>query len=278
MARQIRWMFAFLCALVLFGACGDDASNEEGGGKDMLSTTSGTTTDGSSMQDGMTDGDMASDTTHDTTVMLPCEMPVPMSVDTITQEGVVVTNGLSELLTVELPEDVVSLTIAMVEPTDAVFLGINLLEGPGGERLIEESPPGFTPGGIDSLTSVFPGPFASPNRYATAATGVGGMLAPNNPSVNVSPGMWTYQIAAANEMRQPASARVDVALLVKRAAGTPNCGVLDIHLYFTGANGWTAANAPDDAMIRRPLSGCVAFTVRLVSRWERSRTTMPPHQ
>lgn len=173
-----------------------------------------------------------------------CEAPVRTVVDTV-DLGAVEINGSSERLTIDLPDDVISLTLVAVEQTDSAFIGVGHLEGPNGEILISENPEGgLLPNA--QFFALFPGPFSSPNRYASAASGVGGMLAPNNPGVAVTPGTWTVQLLAANQQGRPANTTVDLTAHIKRAGDEPNCGVLDVHLYFTGARDWTAESAQTD--------------------------------
>jgi hypothetical protein len=76
---------------------------------------------------------------------------------------------------------------------------------------------------------------------------VAGYLAPNTPSVELIPGEWTWQLQSMSERGQPGSGAVDVVIEIKRAAAAPARGALDLHFHFTGAHGWTAETAPDDA-------------------------------
>jgi hypothetical protein len=182
---------------------------------------------------------------------------VETTVDTI-DLGSVTINGGSEPITIDLPEDVISLTLLAIEGTDSAFVGVGLLEGPDGTILVAENPPGgILPNA--QFAALFPGPFSSPNRFATSATGVGGLLAPNNPSVAVTPGTWTIELLAADQNGRPANTTVQLTAHVKRAAQDPTCGVLDLHFYFTGAQGWTADNAPDDQDFQGAVARMRAF-------------------
>lgn len=153
--------------------------------------------------------------------------------------------GYSEMLTLDLPEDVQSITIVGIGDP-AVFYGVVHLEGPEGQILVAENPPGVTITAFDRQLSPFPGAFKSPNRSATAATGVATLLAPNNPEVAVGPGEWRFQLAALGQIG-PTTTAMDVLVYIKRAPAVPERGVLDVHMHFSGSRGWTADNAPDDA-------------------------------
>lgn len=152
--------------------------------------------------------------------------------------------GYSEMLTLDLPDDVQSITIVGIgDPT--LFHSVVHLEGPEGQILVAENPPGVQITAFDRQLSPFPGAFKSPNRSATAATGLATLLAPNNPQVAVGPGEWRFQVATLGQFG-PTTTAMDILVYVKRAPAVPERGVLDVHMHFTGARGWTAESAPDD--------------------------------
>ncbi len=190
---------------------------------------------------------------------LNCTPKGPAQVDTLDLGTVEITNGASEPFTVDLPDDVISLTLVAIEANDSALVGIGELIGPDGEVLISANPPG----GVDptaQFVAPFPGPFSSPNRMAVAASGAGGMLAPNNPSVAVTPGTWTVALVAGNARTgRPTDTSVSLTAHIKRAAEHPDCEVLDLHMYFTGSRGWTAATAPDDAEFQQALARMAEF-------------------
>jgi len=182
----------------------------------------------------------------------------PESVEVIELNGVMITNGKSEPLELELPEDVVSLTmIALAD--ESHMITVEELIDPFGEPLVSAAPPGVTFTQFDQFLSPFPGPFRSPNRVAVASVGLGALLAPNNPSVSVSGGSWGYQLAAINATTgMPANLSADLIILIRRGQ-QPERGRLDLHLHFTGARGWTAENAPDDPDFQVALERMRAF-------------------
>lgn len=172
------------------------------------------------------------------------------------------TQGYSEPFTLELPDDVLSLTLVAEDIQDKLLIAVNQLEGPNGEILISENPPGGIPSAAQMMTP-FPGPFSSPNRYAVAATGIGAMLAPNNPNVAVSGGTWQLQLQAIDMNQRPGNGEVQVSAQIKRGAAVSPCGTLDLHLYFTGSRDLSAASAPEDAFFQAALARMTSFYERI---------------
>lgn len=159
-----------------------------------------------------------------------------------------------------LPDDVISFTIVFVEEVDSALMTVTHLNGPDGETLVSPMPEGYTPSARDQFIGPFPGGFYSPNRSAASATGAGGLLVPNNPDIAVQGGEWQVRFAAINGLTgRAAETRANVQILVKRAVEAPACGRLPVHMHFTGAHGWTADNAPDDADFQRALDRMRGF-------------------
>ena len=168
---------------------------------------------------------------------------------------VMVEGGASEPFSVDLPEDVLSLTVLLIEPGERSLLAVTHLTGPDGQRLVDPMPPGYEPSPRDQLVGPFPGAFHSPNRVAPTAIGFGGMLAPNNPDVALTPGEWTLRIGGAGaQSGQPAVTVVEVITVIKRGPRLPGCGRLPVHLFFTGARGWTADTGPDDPDLQQAIN------------------------
>ncbi|MBU1429913.1 hypothetical protein KKF91_05040 [Myxococcota bacterium] len=189
---------------------------------------------------------------------VPPEIEAPEGVEAIEFIGVQITNGQSELFEIELPEDVLSVTM-IVLGDERHMVTIEHFEGPDGQILVSANPPGVTINDFDRMFTPFPGPFKSPNRVAVASMAVGTMLAPNNPEVAVGPGPWTYRLAALNATSgAPGNLAVDLTVLIRRGP-EPTGGLLDVHLHFTGAHGWTAANAPTDEDFQVALARMRAF-------------------
>lgn len=183
--------------------------------------------------------------------------PAEGQLDVIEFDDVEVEAGYSQMLTLDLPDDVQSITIVGVgDPS--IFYSVVHLEGPEGQILVAENPPGVTITAFDRQLSPFPGPFKSPNRSATAATGLATLLAPNNPQVAVGPGEWRFQVAGLGQFG-PTTTAMDILVYIKRAPAVPERGVLDVHMHFTGSRGWTAANAPEDRDFQTALDRLRAF-------------------
>lgn len=160
----------------------------------------------------------------------------------------------------EVPDDAISLTIVMVEEQDQALMVVTQLVDPTGTSWVSPMPEGYTPSAVDRLLGPFPGGFYSPNRSTASASGAGALLVPNNPAVQVMPGEWSVLFSAASiATGQPVQTEARVQVLIKRAARLPTCGRLPLHLYFTGARGWTAETAPDDADFQRALERMRAF-------------------
>lgn len=187
----------------------------------------------------------------------PLPHPGPPGVDLITLEDVPITAGYSEMIPLTLPDDVQSVTIlALGDAT--VFYSIVHFQGPDGRILVAEAPPGVVLTALDRQLSPFPGAFRSPNRSATASTGIGTLLAPNNPGVQLTGGIWQIQIAGLGALG-PSYSAVDLIVYIKRGLNAPVQSTLDVHLHFTGARGWTAATAPGDASFQAALARMESF-------------------
>ncbi len=186
------------------------------------------------------------------------EPPADIVVERLDFEGITLTDGLSEMQTIELPDDVLSLTLIVLGSGLSLHV-VQHLEGPDGTILVAENPPGYRPAPRDRFLGPFPGPFNSPNRSASSSTAVSALLAPNNPGVQVTGGTWTFQIAAVDGQGRPASGEADVVAFVKRGPAPQTRGSFDLHLHFTGARGWTAATAPTDPDFQRALERMRGF-------------------
>lgn len=172
-------------------------------------------------------------------------------VETLLQDAIVLNAGITDDIRFTVPEDAVGLSIFAIGETTGMYV-VEHLEDPTGEAIVTDNPPG----GIsqsDQFLSPWPGQFKSPNR-ATATEAMATLLVPNNPDITLMPGEWTMRIAGANSRSgRPMNGALPLTIRVKRAAKAPTRGILKLNLYFTGARGWTAATAPDDADFRATL-------------------------
>ncbi len=146
----------------------------------------------------------------------------------------------------ELPEGTTSFTVVISGPEDGTFV-VKSLEGPTGTLVSSDA------SGVSQLEQFLLGPFAaqfkSPNRVIQDR-GVAASLFPNNPGVSVSGGAYQMTIAGLRIMGQQGMAfagDVQVELLYRQRV--VEGGVLDLHLYFSGAGGLSSDNAPADPLI-----------------------------
>jgi len=156
-------------------------------------------------------------------------------------DSLAVPAGRSEWVELDLPRDVLSLSV-FAQGAPRVAYAIERLEGPEGQVLVAENPAGVVIDNSVRQYARFPGAFMSPNRSATASAGIAGLLAPNNPNVAITPGLWRFGVGSMGNIARLTS-EVSVDIWIKRGP-PPTRGRLDLHFHFTGAHGWTAANAP----------------------------------
>lgn len=159
-----------------------------------------------------------------------------------------------------LPDDVIAFTVVMIEAEDRSLLMATHLTDPEGTAWVSPMPEGYRPSNADRLLGPFPGAFHSPNRATVGATGANALLVPNNPAVRVIPGEWQVRFAAVSAATgRGVETTAQIKLLVKRSAGTPTCGRIPLHLFFTGSSGWTAESAPNDARFQQALARMQSF-------------------
>ena len=188
------------------------------------------------------------------------EAPSDVVVETEVWDDVPLSNrsGASDYLTIELPDDVISLTIIGLGHPGFQYV-VERLEGPNGEIAVHPQPPGVTISDFQrQALGVWAGQFLSPNR-ASPAEEVTGLLLPNTPLMDVTPGGWKFKIAGASQSSGFGGPPIQVVALVKRAETRPVAGMLPMHFYFTGSNGWTAASAPDNAAFQQALARMAEF-------------------
>lgn len=169
----------------------------------------------------------------------------------ISIDNVDITDGRSERIPVILPDDVESILLYATGQEDVLY-AIEHLESPSGELLIAERPPGVEI--TDSLRRLtpFPGPFASPNRSGSAGLGFASILAPNNPAIRLYGGEWFIQVGALSGGIRTSSS-IHLSGLIRRTPPTAE-SILNLHLFFTGANDWTRESAMTDPRFARALS------------------------
>jgi hypothetical protein len=146
----------------------------------------------------------------------------------------------------ELPADVTSFAV-LIQGQEASTYIVKTLDGPLGNLVTDD------PSNVTMIEQFLLGPYAaqfkSPNR-AVQDKGLAAAGFPNNPSVQVSGGMYTLVIAGITingNNANPAPGPVDVKIQYRRAMVA--AGHLDLSLYFTGAGGLGADGAPSSQFI-----------------------------
>jgi len=260
MVQRFASTYCLPLLAVAFAACGTD---KEGGGADAVDTSGGETTPE------VVDPDVAPDTsipevTPDT--FTPEIVADPSSVELLLDEDSSMSFGLSKIFSVEVPANVVSVTISVIGD-DAVYYGLADWTGPDAFSLV-------TKGWVNTDEGQG-GLCLSCNDRISLSSGAFAALAPNNPAAQVTAGPHTFSlfgykppavvdnggscgdgICTQNDQFQctrdcrSTSATGPARVLVHAkmaAAGLPATGVLDLNLHFTGAQGLSAESAKSDA-------------------------------
>lgn len=256
MTRSLPIALFLTAALV---ACGDDdKSGSNGADTPDISETSVD-------NDGETADDV--DGVDDAEVSPDVDPPGPTLADSVLllEDDYVMSFGNSRSIMVEVPDNVVALTIS-VEGDPATTYGLGSWIGPNGFELV-----------YGTWTSSQEGQgglcLSCKNRIALSG-GAFGAIAPNNPESQVEAGLHTFTLfgytpspvvqgqgACGDNIchfldqfqcqrdcgSSPASGAVTVRVHAKLAeGGLPATGVLDLNLHFTGAQGLTAESAKID--------------------------------
>ncbi|RAL22229.1 hypothetical protein DL240_10270 [Lujinxingia litoralis] len=154
--------------------------------------------------------------------------------------------GRSQELCVNVPENVLSLAIT-VEGHNRDTLTLGSWLGPDSFPIVRS--------GWNTAEQIC----TDCNNRIASHIGAFAALAPNSPDSHVEPGRHIFTIdagRAANAFSQPnpisGSARVSVHAKVV-GGEVPESGTLDLNIFFSGSNGWTAASAPGDADFQQML-------------------------
>ena len=169
------------------------------------------------------------------------------------ETDVALVNDYSDPLTVEVPQDVHSLAITITEGSPTPAYGVTDWSGPDGFSIV---PDGWESSGTGIC-------YQDCNNRVVVQPGAFGALAPNNPDSRVTPGthefrVFTMDMGGMSFLHDVSTAQstntVRVTVYGKMVDDiVPDTGTLDLNLFFTGANGWTAASAPDDPQLQELL-------------------------
>lgn len=171
------------------------------------------------------------------------------NVETLEVGTVHIENGSSDPVAIDLPDGVTSFMLIIDGPDTAWYVP-ERFEGPNGLLVSDDAST------VTQVESFLLGPFAaqfkSPNRVVQDL-GLSASLFPNNPGITVTGGRYTLRVGGLVPTGQgtPFTGDVTVTIYLRRAA--PSAGRIDVHLYFTGAGGISAASAPNDALIQGAL-------------------------
>ena len=174
-------------------------------------------------------------------------------------------NGFSDVLEFDLPADLATFSVVIDGSENGRYI-VSRLEGPTGVLVTDQESGDF---GLPP----FPAQYNSPNRVVSLREGIGTALFPNNPGVAVAAGQYTMTIAGVSAANQsPVSELVRVRVLLK--TGDTSAGRLDLSLYFSGAAGLQADNAPSSTLILgaidrlRTIYGAAGIAIGTISYYD----------
>ncbi len=170
--------------------------------------------------------------------------PPPPGVEVLlTGLTVPITDGVSPEFSVEVPPNTVSVTVTMLGP-DGQFFSL-------GSWVLSDGFENVTPNWYSRQPQMC---VSCNNRVAAMVEGASASIAPIQPEGRVDPGLHRMTVMAyrtEGNMLFPSivwiSTEVQVWVHAKVRPEPPETGVLDLNLHFSGARGWTAENALDDA-------------------------------
>ncbi len=233
---------------------GGDASPDGLDGGDAVDAVDGSSVDGSADSGDGTDASDSGDASDGSDATDgPIAEPRTDIVDLGTLESDA--KGVTPTVEFEIPDDAISFHLTGV--TDSgIFITIGSLVGPDADK------PLVAPGWF----SGFQGPqmcLGCRVRVASAEAAQG-VLVPNSPDVVLTPGrhtasFFTFEQSAGSfggaPTVTPKARSVQVTLVIVRSPfGHPKSSDVDLNLFFTGANGLTAASAPTDSRMQDALA------------------------
>jgi hypothetical protein len=176
--------------------------------------------------------------------------PEPNTVLLIDRQPTKLNNALSSPVSFDVPANTVSVTVIVEGESDELYTLGRWVDA-SGEAL---APPGWFASGDPSLC------LTCANRLASAE-GVFAAIAPNAPTAKVTAGThvltaYGYKLEGSlfQQKLVPSNASVLLSVYAKVLPQAPAAGTLDVNVYLTGANGWTAANAESEPEIQAILA------------------------
>lgn len=177
------------------------------------------------------------------------------AVETITlfDDDVELIDGYSLPITVDAPDNVFSISISVTEGSAYLYYGVTDWHHEDGFSIV---PPNWE----GSSTQIC---YVGCNNRIALQPGAFGGLAPNNPDSQVEPGEYHFQVFGIQVDQGflgelPGTHQTNPTVRVTVHAeilheDVPDTGVLDLNVFFTGANGWTADSVEDDPSFQSTL-------------------------
>ena len=164
-------------------------------------------------------------------------------------ESVEMNSGFSETLALEVPENVLSMSITISEGPISANYTVTDWVGPEEFEIIR-------PGWVNSTSTGICYPDCN-NRVVMINNGATAALAPNNPDSQVEAGTHEFRVFGGvmgqTGFSPSVSQPVRVQVFAKVTDEAPETGILDLNLFFTGVNGWTAETAQQDTSFQNTL-------------------------
>ncbi|MEZ4462703.1 MAG: M43 family zinc metalloprotease [bacterium] len=169
---------------------------------------------------------------------------------TLADEDIVTAdNGVSQEISFTVPENTQSVVVTIVGASPGSYTVRSWTNGDGtplvnlGWLATDQGAPSLCLG--------------CPQRVTSAESAMAGMV-PTNPDVSVKPGthavtFYSYRQTSLVGNRTPLAGPARVIVTAKVAPAVPESGVLDLNLWFSGAQGLTAETAPTDVNFQQML-------------------------
>lgn len=173
----------------------------------------------------------------------------PANVEVLFDELVEMNDGYTDPVEFDVPENTNSIAVSVLDGQTNLNYMITDWTAPDGFEIV--------PAGWENSQGEVCYPDC--NLRIMMAPGAFGGLAPNNPDATpgVQPGTHDFTVHAQGmsaflQQPSPYSTTPDVRVVVHAevADTPPNTGTLDLNLFFTGAAGWSADTAADDAHLQ----------------------------
>lgn len=172
------------------------------------------------------------------------EQPLNEAVVKLLDQVIPLSLGSSASITFEAPENVVSLMVNVTDgPADGQY-AVSDWVGPDDFVLVPNGWERFSQSGIC---------FPDCNNRILLNQASFGALAPNNPDSQVAPGTYRLKVVGMTmsgnpfmPQVSPMSGEVRLTVYAKVASSLPEEGILDLNIFFSGTQGWTAESAKDD--------------------------------